>query len=466
MIKNVKKTSKLMSVVSAVVAVVMLGTTVFASGVLQNGLNDNSIKYEVYNGNKKISLSNQPFIYDGEYYLPLRETLNGFDVTDINYDNGSITIKLKESKIEGASNECVIKIGDIDIHYGTPKNYRIVMGAAPVLKDSITYVSTRFFESLIQNGNIIDFQLNVIRPTEPENYYTKDEKVFIGTASEQDSYNGELVKRIIVDENGETIAVVPVENQIADNIEQKFQRTEKAASYENYYECFYNSANGFYDANEELIYNTELNLIETLENPRIAYIAPADIIKIPENDFNKGLRQLITNTYKNETNNNLSVGTIIANSDDTVVTKSGNKISLEPFSDEEIAAARAVIEEYYRAGNAKDRSAQLATLTQWHHAPNVLLASDDKSIVKIRDIRYSPSDSRREAEDYIKYGGGSVNGAKLENVIVFYMDYDVSFPEGTSEKEKGAWMSSYDNWNMILIRDSKDGKWLIDDMGY
>lgn len=146
----------------------------------------------------------------------------------------------------------------------------------------------------------------------------------------------------------------------------------------------------------------------------------------------------------------------------------GEKIELinKLFSDEEIAAARAVIEEYYRAGNAKDRSAQLATLTQWHHAPNVLLASDDKSIVKIRDIRYSPSDSRREAEDYIKYGGGSVNGAKLENVIVFYMDYDVSFPEGTSEKEKGAWMSSYDNWNMILIRDSKNGKWLIDDMGY
>lgn len=146
--------------------------------------------------------------------------------------------------------------------------------------------------------------------------------------------------------------------------------------------------------------------------------------------------------------------------------KSGNEISSEPFSDEEVAAAKMVIEEYYRAGNAKDRPAQLATLTQWHNAPNVLLSSDDKSIVTIKDIRYSPSDSRKAAEDYVKYGMGSVNGIKPENVIVFYIDYDVSFPENTSEQEKGAWMSSYDNWSMILIRDSKDGKWLIDDQGY
>ena len=154
------------------------------------------------------------------------------------------------------------------------------------------------------------------------------------------------------------------------------------------------------------------------------------------------------------------------NVDYTVYDKNGDEISLEPFTDEEVAAARAVIEEYFRAGNAKDRQAQLATLTQWHHAPNVLLASDDKSFVTIKDIRYSPSDSLREAKDYVKYGMGSVNGAKPENVIVFYMDYDVSFPEGTSDQEKGAWLSSYNNWNMILIRDGKDGKWLIDDMGY
>ncbi len=141
--------------------------------------------------------------------------------------------------------------------------------------------------------------------------------------------------------------------------------------------------------------------------------------------------------------------------------KNGNEIALE-----EVAAAKAVIEEYYRAGNTKDRAAQLATLTQRHHAPNVLLSSDDKSIITIKDIRYSPSDSIREAEDYIKYGNGSVNGTQLENVIVFYMDYDVSFPEGISDQENGAWASSYDNWKMILIRDNKDGKWLIDDMGF
>lgn len=327
MIRNKRRTSKFVSALSAVIAVVMLGTTVFASGVLNGSIGGNeNIKYEVYNGDKKISLNSQPFIYDGEYYLPLRDVLRGFDINDIEYNNGDIAIKLPDSKIEGASNECIIKIGDIDIHYGEPQNYGVVMGAAPILKDNTTYVSTRFFEALIHNGNIIDFQLNAIRPTEPENYYNEGEKVFIGTAQEQDNYNGELVKRIIVDENGETIAVVPVDNQIADNVEQRFQRANEAASYESYYLCFYNGASGFYDANEELIYRTELNLIETLEKPYVAYIAPADIIKIPENEFNKGLRRIVTNTYKNETNsgNNLSVGKIIVDENNTVVYKGEN----------------------------------------------------------------------------------------------------------------------------------------------
>ncbi len=134
------------------------------------------------------------------------------------------------------------------------------------------------------------------------------------------------------------------------------------------------------------------------------------------------------------------------------------------FSDEEAAEARAVVEEYYRAGNAKDRQAQLATLKEHYNAPNVKLASDDKSIVTVRGIRYDPNDIGRE--EYVTYGRGSVTNTTLENVIVFRIDYDVSFPEGTTDEERGAWQSEYRNWKMILIRDGKDGKWLIDDMGY
>ena len=69
-------------------------------------------------------------------------------------------------------------------------------------------------------------------------------------------------------------------------------------------------------------------------------------------------------------------------------------------------------------------------------------------------------------EEYVTYGRGSVTNTTLENVIVFRIDYDVSFPEGTTDEERGAWQSEYRNWKMILIRDGKDGKWLIDDMGY
>lgn len=335
MIRDKRRTSKFVSALSAVIAIVMLGTTVFASGILNGSIrgNDNII-YEVYNGDKKISLNSQPFIYDGEYYLPLRDVLNGFDITDIKYDSGVVDITFPYHPTEDYASKCRFIIGKNLVYLDTVaddmKSGVVILGG-PILQDGKTYIPLAAIEEIMRSGQMTDFLINIIRPTEPEYYYTEGEKVFIGTAQEQDSYNGELVKRIIVDENGETIAVVPIENQIADNVEQKFERAEKAASFENYYHCFYNSARSFYDTNERCMYITELNLIQTLENPYVAYIAPADIIKIPENEFNKGLRQIVTNTYKNKwkTKNSLSVRTIMVDENNTVVYKGENLINPE-----------------------------------------------------------------------------------------------------------------------------------------
>lgn len=78
---------------------------------------------------------------------------------------------------------------------------------------------------------------------DPESYYEEGEAVFIGTAKEQDGYNpcdehGNpiLVKRIIIDAQGEVTAVVPVENQLSENIIPDMTSTFIAVNgYENVY---------------------------------------------------------------------------------------------------------------------------------------------------------------------------------------------------------------------------------------
>lgn len=145
-----------------------------------------------------------------------------------------------------------------------------------------------------------------------------------------------------------------------------------------------------------------------------------------------------------------------------VYDKNGNKINLQPFSDEEVAAAKAVVEEYFKAANEKGKRGELNTLTSWHDASNVVLSSDIDVIVTLNDIQYDANDPERES--YVTNGRGSVYNVTVDNVIVFRVDYDVSVPQGG---DAGAYSEgNYNDWKMILVRDGKNGKWLIDDMGY
>mgnify|MGYP002772834948 CR=1 FL=1 len=444
MIKNKKTTSRFMSVISAVIAVAMLSTTVFASGIIQNSFAPDDIKYEVYNGDNKIALKNEPFIYGSEYYLPLRDILGGFGVNDIVYADGEIKIKFPTYMTKNNTEEIMLKIGDALIHYNpvSSKEYGVVMRCAPVLHNNVTYVTVDYFEDMMRSFDMQGFRLNVIRPTEPENYYAKDEKVFIGTAEEQDSYSGELVKRIIVDEKGETIAVVPIENQISENIQRKTETTGIWSTYNSFYHMLYDSATSIYDFAEKTVFKSELYVIDKNDND-IAYIGIADIIRIPQNKFNVGNRMIITNTYN-------------------AYDKSSNEINLQPFSDEEVAAARAVVEEYFKAANEKGKRGELKTLTSWHNASNVVLNSDIDAIVTLNDIQYDASDPEREG--YVTNGRGSVYNVTVDDVIVFRVDYAVSVPQGG---DAGAYSEgNYSDWKMILIRDDKNGKWFIDDMGY
>ncbi len=95
MIKNKKTTSKLMSLLSALVAVVMLTTTVFASGVLLD-LSTDDYRIELIGIDGQImELTNKPIIYNDLVYVPLREILEAYtDEPYIDWNRGYISIAI------------------------------------------------------------------------------------------------------------------------------------------------------------------------------------------------------------------------------------------------------------------------------------------------------------------------------------------------------------------------------------
>lgn len=149
MIKNKKTTSRFMSVISAVIAVIMLSTTVFASGVLSD-LTTDDYTIEILNNGEKIEFKNKPFIENGEVYVPLRELFEKMGIMSnpenyINWDNGKITVSINEPSrsVNGYSEYTYqIEIGqEIRKILSNPEpiNFDVLI-VPPVLKDSITYV--------------------------------------------------------------------------------------------------------------------------------------------------------------------------------------------------------------------------------------------------------------------------------------------------------------------------------------
>ena len=158
MIKNKKTTSRLMSVLSAVIAVIMLSTTVFASGVLSDMTTDD-YTVEIVNNGEKIELKNKPFIENGEVYLPLRETLTNIGTLNhtgsyITWDNGKITISINDpSKSVNGYSEFTYQI-EIDqdmkkvLSNPEPVDFRVRI-VPPVLKGNITYVQLNVITDIL-----------------------------------------------------------------------------------------------------------------------------------------------------------------------------------------------------------------------------------------------------------------------------------------------------------------------------
>jgi beta-lactamase regulating signal transducer with metallopeptidase domain len=212
MIKNKKTTSRFMSVISAVIAVAMLSTTVFASGVLSD-LTTDDYTIEILNNGEKIELTNKPFIENGEVYLPLRETLTNIGTLNhtgsyITWDNGKIEVHLADVITETmgiADIEFSFEIGKPDFiidPHGTPNIFFRSIKTSPILKDNLTYVPYSLMEPMMEfdtnnrvnnvgytifdkNGNIIEITSNqqtVIKTSQYDNTtpeYTVDQFFYL-----------------------------------------------------------------------------------------------------------------------------------------------------------------------------------------------------------------------------------------------------------------------------------------------
>lgn len=279
--------SKIMAaVMSCAVAVTMLGATIVMAAVTATYENQNKqIKYEIYNGNNLISLTNTPIIYGDSYYLPLRETLNAFGINDIQWDGGKIIISMPHSQKEGFyADKCEIAIGSDYITYSDGPASNRTMSAVPILQDGITYASEFFFEDLMRVGQVPNFRFNVIRDLAPEAYYKPGEEVFIGTLAQQELFLPDTpVKRIITDENGSTVAVITVENQQPQKL-NSLQADGDIVNAGSYGELF-NICGAIITADGKHIYKNNGIIIYNNTNDRIAFIPVTWQINIPKADF-------------------------------------------------------------------------------------------------------------------------------------------------------------------------------------
>lgn len=78
-------------------------------------------------------------------------------------------------------------------------------------------------------------------------------------------------------------------------------------------------------------------------------------------------------------------------------------------------------------------------------------------------VWYDEEKSNEYIKGYLSNGGGSVNDAEAENVILLISEYDVDSSGGDGSLNPN---STYSNWNWILIRSSEKSNWKVKDWGY
>lgn len=183
MIKKRKNIGKLTQILSTVLAVVILATAIFTSGVLATEIlkkdnSENIFDIEVRHNGYLVTLTNKPFFENGVMYLPLRELFEKTGLVDnedsyIKWDNGKILLCLTEGdnvpEYDNLGNVSGNKPIKIQYYYGieigkaeyilNPEgtlpehrqhlSQRKDMANAPILKDNIIYIPYEYVEYMV-----------------------------------------------------------------------------------------------------------------------------------------------------------------------------------------------------------------------------------------------------------------------------------------------------------------------------
>lgn len=108
-----------------------------------------------------------------------------------------------------------------------------------------------------------------------------------------------------------------------------------------------------------------------------------------------------------------------------------------------------VIQKYYNAYNNKNIIALRSTETE-----NLKSGFNDINHEKIDIIKID--EKVNEKQSYIQYGRGAINNISEDRVKV----YKVSYKNIGDEEQNELWIK------FTLIKETEDGPWLIDDIGY
>lgn len=81
----------------------------------------------------------------------------------------------------------------------------------------------------------------------------------------------------------------------------------------------------------------------------------------------------------------------------------------------------------------------------------------------LTNLWYDENKSNTYVGDYLEYGGGTENGSTKENSIVLLSNFNVDSLGGDGSFEPN---STTDDYQWVLVRDSKTSKWEVIESGY
>ena len=157
-------------------------------------------------------------------------------------------------------------------------------------------------------------------------------------------------------------------------------------------------------------------------------------LRLDNPDFSKGRKLLSETVYSIINNHGIDLSLI---RDESFANAKASDADFTVFTNEEIGAALDLV----RLNFEVDK---------------------DWRICELKALWYDETFSETEKRSYMTRGRGSVNGVDIDNVIILRSEFHVPETGACPSLEPD---TTY-NWMWILIRDSHDGQWRIDDKGY